>query len=300
MKAMEKIFNLQLFADGAAEGAAADGAGLTNNRSEVNTGEGSDDAAMKNSLDAGDKKTSDISTSSDTLDMRRAEYDKLIKGEFKDIHNEHIQNIFNKRFKDYKTNEEALNRQKPIMDALYQKYGVRNGDMDGLLKAFDGDNSNWEEAAEREGMGVEQYRELTRLRQENEQLIRYREAQDAENYVNNQLNEWFRQGEELKVQYPDFDMRSELQNPDFVGLLKSNIPVKMAYELMHRNEINDKIKAETERTVIESIQKRAERPSENGINNRSGFTVEKDVKSLTKADRAEIVKRVQRGETIRF
>lgn len=58
----------------------------------------------------------------------------------------------------------------------------------------------------------------------------------AERYekVRRQVSEWTAQGEWMKKIYPSFDFRAELQNKEFLDLLKKGLSVQQAYELIHR------------------------------------------------------------------
>ena len=108
----------------------------------------------------------------------------------------------------------------------------------------------------------------------------------------------------MKEVYPSFDFRAEAANRDFMGLLKSGLGVQQAYELVHMEEI----KAAAARTAAQTageqmkarIQNKAARPSENGTSSQSAVITKSDVHSLSRQDRAEIARRAQRGEKIRF
>lgn len=300
---------LQLFADGAAEsGGTEDGAKENRLGNEEITGAenldddliGADDENGEESFAAESKKGTKTNVTSNTLEARKAEFEKLISGEYKEEFKEKFQNIFNERFRDYKGIRETLDAQQPIIDMLMQKYNIRGGDLNALRAAFDSDDEYWEEAAAKEGMSAEQFRELSKLRAENERMRAEYETRISQNYVNQQMNEWFMQGEELKSVYPDFDFRSEIANRDFTGLLKAGIPMRRAYELIHMDEIMDSVQQKTEKRVVENIRSKGKRPDENGLNSPNGFVLKKDVSSLTREERRELARRAQRGETIKF
>lgn len=299
---------LQLFADGAAESGAEDGAEENRLENEEMTGAenhdddlvGSDDENGEESFVAESKKGTKTNVTSNTLEARKAEFEKLISGEYKEEFREKFQSIFNERFRDYKGIRETLDAQQPIIDMLMQKYNIRGGDLNALRAAFDSDDEYWEEAAAKEGMSAEQFRELSKLRAENERMRAEYETRISQNYVNQQMNEWFMQGEELKSVYPDFDFRSEIANRDFTGLLKAGIPMRRAYELIHMDEIMDSVQQKTEKRVVDNIRSKGKRPDENGLNSPNGFVLKKDVSSLTREERRELARRAQRGETIKF
>ena len=289
---MAEFINLQLFADGAAGGDAGTPAGNTEgNRPGENLtgGEEVAKAASGDSSDAGNNKNTDKD--------RQAAYDAFI-AENKDLHQAYIQNIINKRFKEGKQKDEIISAQNVILGIIGQKYGIKDGDIDALRKAVEEDNSYSEEAAEREGLTVDQYREVSRLRAEAERSRIAEEQRQAQTEVQKQMDEWFRQSAELKETYPEFDFRGEMQNISFRRLLQAGIPVKTAYETIHMSDIVSAARAETEKSVIENIRERQLRPKENGLRSSGGFVLDKDVSKLTKKERADLRERARRGETI--
>jgi hypothetical protein len=80
--------------------------------------------------------------------------------------------------------------------------------------------------------------------------------------------------------------------------------VKTAYEVVHKDEIIPAAMQfaaqQIEQKVTNKIKAGGTRPSENGMSSQSAAVVKSDVSQLSKEDRAEIIRRVQRGERIRF
>ena len=115
---------------------------------------------------------------------------------------------------------------------------------------------------------------------------------------------WMAQAEQTKTIYPSFDLQAEMQNDRFVDLLKSNIDVRTAYEVLHKDDIIRGAMQFTAQTVESKLSKKiasnGARPNESGMSSQSAAVVKSDVSQLSKADRAEIIRRVQRGEKIRF
>jgi hypothetical protein len=87
-------------------------------------------------------------------------------------------------------------------------------------------------------------------------------------------------------------------------LLKSGVPVQHAYEVVHINEIKQNnavhVAKQTSKATADNIRARGNRPKENAGSATPGVQYKSDVSKLTKKDRAEIAKRVARGETISF
>jgi hypothetical protein len=95
-----------------------------------------------------------------------------------------------------------------------------------------------------------------------------------------------------------------MNNPLFQTLLKDDVDVMTAYRAIHMDELLPAAMQYTAQTVESKLAKKiasnGARPAENGMASQSAALVKSDVSQLTKEDRAEIIRRVQRGETIRF
>ena len=314
-------FRLQFFADGGAEGAGATptatGAESTqaenktsgsSRRNRGNKGELANVVYGKVETDAETgsvaESKADVSTTSNTLEARRQAFEDLIGGEYKDLFTERTQNIIDRRFKETKNLEAQVNSAKPILDTLFQKYKIGDGNLDKLAKAIEADDTYWEEAAEEAGLTVPQYKEVQRIQRENEELKKAQQQAEGQKAMDAQINDWYKQAEAVKGIYPNFDFRAECQNREFLGLLKAGIPVQKAYETIHLDELVTGAATvaarQAEHRTVESIKTRASRPAENGTSSQASATIKSDVSSLTRADREEIARRVARGEIIKF
>ena len=249
--------------------------------------------------DAGDQQV----VSSDDAAARVARYQEF-RNEFKAELDQDFQRVFNKRFGENKGLHEQLEAVSPIIDMLRDRYGVTDGDMDKLMAAMEEDDGYWQEAADEQGMTVEQYKQFKRYERENAELNQQIRAMQQQDAADNQLREWWQQGEQLKQQYPSFDLDREAQNPEFLRLLRSGVPVDHAFKLLHMDEIMQGVAANTakaaERQITANIRARGARPAEAGASGKASFTVKNDVSKLSKKDRAEIAKRAMRGERIEF
>lgn len=253
---------------------------------------------------AGQATTQQSVTTSDALEDRRRAYQEYVRGENKDLYEEDVQNILNRRFRDYKTLQERQAQYQPIIDRLMEKYSDAGGDVNKLIAAIDADDAWWTDKAEEAGMTVDQYRRFAKLQRENEEFHRQQQANQQAQRVNAQMQEWYRQADDLKKIYPSFDLAAEAKNPQFLAMLKSGTPVQHAYEVLHLDEIKAGVASmqarATEQQIVAGIRAKGARPAENGASAASGFVVKDDVTKLSKADRAEIARRVARGERISF
>lgn len=96
---------------------------------------------------------------------------------------------------------------------------------------------------------------------------------------------------------PGFDMRTEIQNPEFVNYVwGNNLSVEDAYFLVHRDEIFDHIRAE----AIEEFNARRNRIPENGAAKNRPAITSKNPSDLTDKEVDDIIERARKGEKIKF
>ena len=306
------MLNLQLFGEGACgagagagDGGTAEGQGVTGAAALPQTkGEKNNPLASVKYGIQEEAPAAEVQTETVAQPDRNAEFEKLIKGEYKDLYDAKMQDTIQKRLKGTKETVDKFNALTPTLDLLASKYGVDAGDIEALNKAISEDDSYYEQEALDKGMTVQQLKEIKKMERENADLkAQMEEAQRQEN-GKKLYAAWMQQAEEAKKVYPSFDIKAEMNNPKFVDLLRSNIDVRTAYEVLHKDDIIRGAMQFTAQTVESKLSKKiasnGARPSENGMSSQSAAVVKSDVSQLSKADRAEIIRRVQRGEKIRF
>ena len=142
------------------------------------------------------------------------------------------------------------------------------------------------------------------MEKENAELKRQMQEQNAKEKGAQLYAQWMEQGEKTKSIYPSFDLRAEMNNPKFVDLLRANIDVRTAYEVIHKDDIIPAAMQFTAKTVEKKLTNKiianGARPTENGISSQSSVVTKSDVSQLSKADIAEVMRRVARGERISF
>ena len=111
---------------------------------------------------------------------------------------------------------------------------------------------------------------------------------------------WLGEARQTRSVYPGFDLGGELKNEQFCELLKCGVPVKSAYELIHRDELFKSYARELEENITKRILAGTLRPREGAITSGSGAVIRSDTARMSKAARQEIIRRVQRGEKISF
>ncbi|MBP5302025.1 MAG: hypothetical protein J6Y88_02115 [Bacteroidales bacterium] len=242
----------------------------------------------------------EVKVTSDALEEKRKAFKEMIAGEYKDMYAEEFQNAFNRRFSDYKKLQQDVENSKPILDKLAARYNIMDGDLSKLEKAIDDDRTYWAAAAEEAGMDEDSFREMQNLKRQNAELLRFQQEQQARTQADMQVKQWMQEADVVKTRFPNFDFANEMNNPDFVKLLRKGTPVEHAYKLIHFDELMSDNALNTQRAVTENIRAKGARPAENGTSSQSPFTVKRSASQLNRADRSEIVARVRRGEQIGF
>ena len=302
---------LQIFAEGGtaggtgAPGANGEGAGVPGPQSGVKSGNPL--ANVKYGIQDGDDsgpRTADATEVADAETRRVAEFEWLIKTDYKDLYDARMQDTIQRRLKSSKETVDKYNALIPTLELLGKKYGVDFNDAKALTSAIEEDDSYYEDEALEKGLTVEQLKSIRKMERENADLKRQMDEQRIQENANRLYAEWMNQSQALKQVYPSIDLNTELQNPRFTDLLRNNVDVRTAYEVIHKDEI---IPAAMQFTANQVSQKIANnlrannsRPVENGIGSQASALIKSDVSQLSKEDRAEIIRRVARGEKIRF
>lgn len=282
--------DLQLFAEG--------GSGDGGTGSEGTTGATEAAAVSQTSITDAD------GTTATNID-RKAEFEKLIKGEYKDLYDERMQDTIKNRLKGQKEIVDKYNALSPMFETLSKKYGVDASDPEAIMKAIEEDDSYYEEEALEKGISVEHLKEIRKMERENAELKKLRDEQNAKEAAEKRVAGWMEESKQVQAIYPQFDLRSEMQNSKFVDLLRvPGVDVRTAYELTHKDEIIAgamQFTAKTvEKKIADKIAANGARPTENGLSSQSASLTKSDVSQLSKADILDLQRRIARGEKISF
>lgn len=235
---------------------------------------------------------------------RNARFEALIKGEFKDLYDQRIQDTIKRRLKGNEETVQRYNQLSPVLDLLAGKYGVDAQDIAALTKAIEEDDAFYEDEALERGLSVQQVKQIRKMERENAQLKAQMQQQQSQKQADALYASWMEQSNEVKQVYPSFDLQTELQNEQFRQLLRNNIPIRTAFEVIHKDDIIPAAMQFTarqvEQKVANSVLAGQKRPAEGAMGNRSASRTKSDVSQLTDADMAEINRRVLRGERITF
>ena len=302
--------NLQLFAEGGAAAGgdgAGEGTGVTAPAAGVSK-KGAKGNPLANvvygkqdSAPAAEVQTDPAATEPAVVD-RHAEFEKMIKGDFKEAYDQRVQDTIQKRLKGAKENEERLNAMNPLLDILSARYGVDGNDTAALIKALEADNSFFEQAAMEKNMDTQQYREMMLIKSENARLRKQNEENTRQEQLNRQYAVWEQQAAEAKNLYPNLDLNVESQNPQFRQLLFAGIDVGTAYMAIHKDDVMASAMQHTAKTVEQKLANKIAagntRPAENGTSGQSAAVIKEDPSKWTRADRDEVRRRAARGEKI--
>lgn len=208
------------------------------------------------------------------------EFEKLIQGPYKQAYDARVQNIVQQRLKNSKEALEKFQALEPIAAMLSQHYGVAEGDYSAL------ENTLRREFAP--PSAAEQQRQQTEIQAGAARMV----------------EQWNARAGEIRETYPAFDLRQEMENPQFVSLLRSRVDMQTAYEILHKDEIIPAAMAyaakTVERKLAENLRSSGTRPSENGTVSTGAATLGSRVEQMSRKEIADLCRRVERGEKIRL
>lgn len=293
--------NIQFFGEGAGTGASA-GTGAEGSGAET----GSIDLASQGSANNGDNVdvTEPQGKTAKTPQQRQEDFEALIRGEYREEFQKRTQRIIDKRFKQQGELENTLKSHDELLTVLAQKYGVDSRDAKAIMDAINKDDSFYEQEALDKGLSVKQLKEIKKLERDNASLRKAQEEAERKRHTDQIYSEWLNESEELKNKYglDSFNLESEIQNPEFIKLLAGGISLESAYKAIHFDDMVGGAMAHTAATVKEkmanNIASRSGRPAENGVSSQSTSNFKTDVNKMTKADRAKIMREVQKGANI--
>lgn len=231
---------------------------------------------------------------------------ETIKQKYKDRFNADTTAIVQERLKNSKQAEATLAKLTPLFEGLGKKYGKEATDVDGIIAAYTDDDSLYEEEAAKAGMPVHAFKQLKQLQADkqanDEKEARSLQEQQFQRHIEGLITSFDR---DVKTVFPNADLRTELQNPQFQRLTSPEVGVspKDAYWLIHRQEIEAQtmqvVAQKAQQKLSLSIQSGLNRPVENGSANVSpALDIRDDPSKWSKMDREEVKRRVRNGEKI--
>ena len=317
--------DLQLFAEGGGDGAAAaggDGAAPAAEEKAASApaqGKGREAAAAEvdemlspaeepgaeEDAAEGEKQDGAADKSGTDPEAHRKAFGELMRGEYNREFGEMIVQATQKAY------DSILNEQGPvgrILNALGQKYGTAPGDYEALAAAVEGgvvkDDAYYEDMAMKKGISVQLAKEMDALESENAKH-RAAEQQRAEAAKMEAIQqEWDAAAERIRAEDPGFDIKMALADPDFAQMLKLGVKMEDAYKARYFDDIMARRTTQTAKTVEKGVEarirQRGARPAENGTNPGGAAVLKTDVSKLTPAQCEELERRAMRGQIITF
>lgn len=279
---MKHRMDLRLFDDGGAGAGATAGAAATGD-----TGTGT-------------------ATGTDTGTQRDfgAEFDSLIKGEYKDAYDKKVQGIIKDRLKGSKQTESKLKDAEALLNLVGERYGWDGKDYAALRTSLESDKAYLEEEALAKGMTVEQLADMKRMERENKALREQQRQADERAAFEQKFAGWNAEAAALANVYPNLNLTEEFNNTQFVRLLDSGVGVKAAYQAVHFDELMggalQYTAQQAQKAALDGVKAGAMRPNENGTKGSHGANQKIDVTKLTKEDRMRLADEARRGKTITF
>lgn len=311
---LSSLFDIQLFGEGA--GGAAGATGAAGAGGEGPAGQNTAAVAQpQNGRRANpladvqyglpEEEAAPVAAEQTQPEDRAAAFEKLIKGEYKDLYGQRVQEAVSKRLKG---TEETVKKYKALeqsLDLLGERYGIDPTDAEALAAAIEADDSYFEEEALETGKTTQELREKRKMKRENARLLAQLKEMRNRQQADAQYAAWLKEAEEsVKPAYPSFDLAAESKNEQFLAMLRSGVSMKAAFEVVHKDEIiggaMQFASRQAEEKVTNSILAGQRRPAEGAMASRAPSMRKTDVTQLTRADRDEIERRVARGEKIRF
>ena len=221
-------------------------------------------------------------------------------------YNKQMQAVVQSRLRSAKGAEETLGKLTPALELIARRYGQdpANPDYDALAKAISDDESYYEDKALEMGVSVEtamkidqQERDTARQQRQQAQTLEQQKFQQH-------IVKLEQQAEAMKKVFPNFDLRTELQNPAFARMTSPNVGISVedAYYAVHRNEIQTaamQVTAQkTAQKISNAIASGSRRPNENGTSGQAPSVTTFDYRSMSPEQRKALKDRIRSGEKI--
>lgn len=174
---------------------------------------------------------------------------------------------FYRRVKEIKARQHTA--EKEIVSLMAKRFGVAKGDYEGIKAAIDIDIAKSEKSGD----------------------------------ISDKLKLWQEREAEVQKLYPGFVLANELQNRDFFNLCYNGVDVMTAYQVLHFDDIlmaamsyaiSEMRRADTLRGNSENQRARE------GALDDSSRKMRQEKPKLTRKERNELIRRAERGETVRL
>lgn len=311
--------NLQLFAEGgdggSGVGEGAPGTGTAETGEETSSpsseGFGKEENAAPDEAEDRDSESKGEEEKKPSPAERRKKFGQMMSGEYKDLMDEYTDTVS----RAVERRITASPEMRGLLEAIAEKYGTDATDLVALTEAVKNgvvkDDSYFEKIAMEKGVSVKTARELDKLETQNRRLTAQQEAaaqmqkaaQEQARIAQIQA-QWDAEAEALKAKYPEFDREEVLANPEVGKIMRAGCSMEAAYRAAYFDRLmawqTAATAQQTEQGVLNRVQQRGSRPSENGTRPGGAVQTRMDVEHMSRKDREALEKRVLRGEIITF
>lgn len=225
-------------------------------------------------------------------EKKTAEFEELIRNKYKKQFSDKVKSIISRRIKEVKSLKEKSQKDAATVEMIMKKFNIESDDTQEIERGID--------KAMSETTDNKHAQLIRKLITENEFLKKENQRKMYETKAKSVADKIKAQTEETKKVYGDFDIKKELENPEFRRLIRAGVSVKNAYEVLNIDSILDNNSREAEKQVLEQIRYKTNRPVENGSELSGGILLSNGISKLTKKQRAELAKRAASGEKIEF
>ena len=242
------------------------------------------------------------------------EWRTLIKGQYKEQFGKAVEEAIQKRFKnqadatkDLAAANDKLAALQPLIESVARQRGIDPENLPELVKAVQSDDPQIEELAAEAGMTTDAYLTVQRIKEAN---ARY-EAKEQQDVFQRKVQEHYaklsQQAEALKQRIPDFDLEKELFNPNDDRFMKMTSPeggldVETAYYALHHRELEPQAMAygiqRAQEQMAQTLQANGRRPTEGAMSSGQAGNFQIDPRRMSKAERADYIRRARMGEEI--
>lgn len=235
-------------------------------------------------------------------------YESLVKGpnaRFKTEYDRDVQAIVQARLRTAKAQQA---RTQQLVDVLAKRYGLEPPESqdeeaqrkwwEDLTAATVADQKYLESEAAEQGLTPEQLATIKKLQYQVDLRHHEEQATIEEQRQRALFSRIAREADEIKAEYPTIDIRNEIQNPSFMRLMETGVPVRTAYLALHPELLQQATQAAAQaaqQRVANQIQAGMRRPAENGIGGTASYA-EIDVRDPNV--RKELRRRAMAGEKV--
>ncbi|MBE6573673.1 MAG: hypothetical protein E7652_04680 [Ruminococcaceae bacterium] len=217
----------------------------------------------------------------------KVSFDELIRGDYREEYTKRVEDIIKKRLRDHAALTKDMNAVRSALTEAGESIGLDTTDPGEIIAALrDKIASHTDTADARGAIPTEEGGKSERIEALKSDLLKL--VRDADG---------------IREIYPEFELARELKDPRFREMLRftRNDLIK-SFEMLHHDEIVESAVKDAARLAEErlagSIASKAHRPSEGAQTAISSIHIDHTPGSLTKAERADIKRRVRRGERI--